>query len=130
MTAFVLGFAAFMFFFRLYLIRRCWSLPHKHGKDFFLAQRVEADFYQGAGRMLLRRYHACLFLPLGVDVPVVAWMLLAHRYIFLSLEQIAAYVASLVAYNVMLVHFGIRAADLARPGAEEPVKTLQLSMAP
>jgi len=130
MSAFVLGFAAFMFVFRLYLIRRCWSLPLKHGKGYFLAQPVPEDFYEGAGNILLRRYHACLFLPLVVDVPVVAWMLLAHRYIFLSLEQIAAYVGSVVAYNVMLVHFGIRAADLARPGAEEPVKTLQLSMAP
>jgi len=86
MNAIVLGFAAVMFVFRLYQVRRCWLLPLKHGEGFFLAQRVGAGFYQGAGKMLLRRYRASLFVPLAVDAPVVAWMLLAHRYTFLSLE--------------------------------------------
>ena len=130
MIAIMLGTAGFMFFFRLYLVRRCWSLPFKHGKGSFLAQPVPEDFYQGAGNILLRRYHASLFVPLAVDAPVIAWMLLAHRYAFLSLEQVVAYIVSLVVYNVMLVHFGIRAADIYERAADQPVKTLQLSMAP
>src|SRR5215813_9629059 len=130
MTAILLCPAALMFVLRLFLINRFWPLPLKHGKEFFLAQRVEADFYEGAGKMLLRRYRASLFVPIAVDAPVVAWLVIAHRYSLLSLEQIAAYFAGLVAYSVVLIHFGIRAADIAGPGTDQPVKTLQLSMAP
>jgi len=43
---------------------------------------------------------------------------------------LAACIVSLVAFSVMLVHFGIRAADLAGNQGEQPVKALQLSMAP
>lgn len=130
MTAIVLCFAAVMFFFRIVLIRRCWSLPLKHGKGFFLAQPVAEDFYQGAGDILLRRYRTSLFVPLAVDAPVAVWMLLTNRYVFLSLEQLLIYVVSLVVYNVMLVHFGIRAANITGNQGDQRAKTVQLSIAP
>lgn len=130
MIALMLGFAGLMFCSRLGLVYRCWPLPLKHGASFFLGSPVGADFYQGAGGMLLRRYRASLFVPLVVDAPLVVWMLLTGRYAFLSLEQVVAYVACLVVYNVMLAHFAIRAADLAGPKEEQTVKTVQLSMAP
>ena len=130
MIAIVLGVAVFIFVFRLHLVRRCWPLPLKHGSNFFLAQPVRADFYEGAGQALLKRYHASLFVPLAVDAPVVVWLLLAQKYTFLSLEQTVAYVISLVGYNVMVVHFGIRAADLSANESDCGVKAVQLSMAP
>lgn len=130
MTAFLLGFAGLMFFSRLHLVYRCWLAPLKYGNSFFLAQPVRADFYEGAGKALLKRYRASLFVPLAADAPMVAWLLLVNKYTFLSLEQVVACVASLVVYNVMVVHFSIRAADLSEPKGEQTVKTVQLSMAP
>lgn len=130
MTAFLLGFAGLMFLSRLHLVYLCWSAPLKHGTGFFLGSPVGADFYQGAGKALLKRYRASLFVPLAADAPVVAWLLLVHRHTFLSLEQVVACVASQVVYNVMAVHFAIRAADLCGTQGEQTVKAVQLSMAP
>src|SRR5258708_2552644 len=127
MTLFI-SMAMVMFVFRLFLVRRMWPLPLKHGENFFLAQRVGPGFHHEAGAPLLRRYHISLFVPLA-DVPLALWLLATGRHTFLALEQVLAMVAAVVVYNVMIVHFSYRAAAIAGPQEERPT-TLQLSMAP
>ena len=130
MTAIVLCSAAAMWFVRLLTVLRVWSLPLKHGQDYFLGQRVGPDFYRRAGAGLLRRFRASLFVPLGLDLPVVLWLLLTRKYLFLSLEQLFAYIAGLVVYNVMLTHFACRALPISGYENDAPVKAVQLSMEP
>jgi hypothetical protein len=128
MTVFVYT-AMVMFAFRLFLLRRMWPLPSKHGENYFLGQRVGPGFHREAGAALLRRYHTSLFVPVLVDLPLVLWLLVTQRHMYLVLEQVVALVAVVVMYNLMAVHFSYRAGSIAGPQEERPT-TLQLSMAP
>lgn len=122
----VVGFAAFLFAARLNILRRVWRLPLKNGEKFFLAQQVPADFYRAAGVPLFRSYHRAIVVPVVLDLPLALWLLLTHRYIALTLDQIVALVASIVAYNFMAAYFSARATFLC--GDQGRPTNLQLSM--
>lgn len=124
----VSGFAAFLFAARLNLLRRVWRLPLKNGEGFFLAQQVPTDFYRAAGVPLFRRYHRAIVAPVVLDLPLALWLLLTHRWIALTLEQIVALVASIVVYNFMAAYFSARATFLC--GDQGRPTNLQLSMEP
>jgi hypothetical protein len=115
---------------RLRLLRQLWRLPLKNGEGYFLAQRVVPGFYSAAGAPLFRRYRASLFVPLLLDTPVAVWLALTERYVALALEQLLAMVVSIIAYNLLVVHFSARAAWLCGDQEERPTTSLQLSMAP
>jgi uncharacterized membrane protein len=121
--------ALVMFAIRLFLLCRIWPLPLKHGENFFLGQRVGPGFYRDAGKPLLRRYHFALVIPLLLDVPLAAWLLLSWRHMYFVVEQLLALVITSVLYNLMVVHFSSRAASIAGPQEERPT-TVQLSMEP
>lgn len=118
-----------MFAIRLYLLSKAWSAPLKNGEGFFLAQRVKPGFYRDAGAFLLRRYRISMIAPLLLDVPLALWLALTWRHTSLVLEQMFAAVLTVMAYNIMAVHFSYRAAPIAGESEDRPA-TLQLSVAP
>ena len=130
MTPVMLSLAALMWAIRALKVRGLWKHPLRNGEEFFLAQRVGPGFYREAGAALLRRYRLSLFLPLALDAPVIVWLAATGRYLVLVVEQWIAMIASVVVYNLILVHFSARAA--VQPGAadERPATTMHLSMAP
>lgn len=130
MTAILIWVALLLFAGRLRTLQRVWRLPLKNGEGFFLAQQVGPDFYRSAGAPLFRRYHISALIPVLLDAPLVAWLLLTKRYVALELEQVLALVVSIAAYNLMLAHFSALAAFLCFDQGEPRATTLQLSMAP
>jgi hypothetical protein len=117
------------FAIRLFLLRKLWPAPLKHGEGFFLSQRVKPGFYREAGAPLLRRYHISLLVPLLLDAPLALWLAATWRHTALVLEQVFAMALTVVLYNLMAVHFSYRAAAIAGELEERPA-TLQLSVAP
>jgi hypothetical protein len=115
---------------RLSRIHALWSLPLKNGDGWFLAQRVGPGFYDGIGAGLLRGYRAALFLPLALDVPIVAWIATSGGYALLICEQWIALIAAAILYNVILAHFSARATALLHPDEPRTVTSVQLSMEP
>lgn len=130
MTAMMIGLAALVFTGRLRVLRRVWQLPKRNGKGFFLAQEVGPDFYETAGARLFQRYHRTALLPLFLDAPLAAWLVLGQRYAALGLEQVLALVLSIIAYNFMVPHFSALATSLCGHQERPAATTLQLSMAP
>jgi len=124
----VIGSAALMFAARLNLLRRLWRLPLKNGEGFFIAQQVPTDFYRDAGVPLFRSYHRAIVVPVVLDLPLALWLLVTHRYVALTLDQIVALVASIVVYNFMAAYFSARATFLC--GDQGRPTNLQLSMEP
>jgi hypothetical protein len=124
----VVGSAALMFAARLNTLRRVWRLPLKNGERFFLAQQVPTDFYRAAGVRLFRRYHRAIVVPVVLDLPLALWLVLTHRYVALTLEQVVALVGSIVAYNFMAAYFSARATSLCDDQGRPT--NLQLSMEP
>jgi hypothetical protein len=122
--------ALFFVVARLRLLQKLWRCPLKNGEEWFLAQRVPEGFYQEAGAALLRRYRLVLAVPLMLDLPLAVWLILARRYVFLDLEQMFAMVATIVLYNVLVVHFSARASLLVGDQEERPATSVQLSMEP
>ena len=122
--------ALFLFAIRLRLLHRLWRCPLKNGEEWFLAQRVPPGFYQGAGAALLRRYRLILVAPILLDLPLVLWLIFTWRYVYLDLEEMFAMVATIVFYNILVVHFTARASLLVGDLEERPATTVQLSMAP
>jgi hypothetical protein len=130
MTSILLSFAALIWAIRALKIRGLWKHPLRNGEEFFLAQRVGPNFYREAGAALLRRYRLSLFLPLALDAPVIVWLVASGRYLLLVMEQWIAMIASVVVYNLILIHFSARAS--VQPGADDErlATTVHLSMAP
>jgi len=127
----VLVFAAmFLFGVRLRLLQKLWRCPLKNGEEWFLAQRVPAGFYQEAGAALLRRYRVVAAVPLMLDLPLAVWLVVTRKFVFLNLEQMFAMVATIVLYNVLVVHFSARASLLVGDQEERPATSVQLSMEP
>ena len=129
MEPLVISVAAMMFAVRLNVLRRLWRLPLKNGEGFFLAQRVEAGFYQGAGVALMRRFRMSLVVPVLLDAPLALWFIATQRYVFLFFQEFIAVIATFVVYNVIVVHFTYRAMALTAPDENLPA-TMQISMEP
>ena len=131
MSVLMISAAVMLVAVRLITLRGFWRLPLRHGEERFLGQRVGPQFYREAGAPLLRRYHVSLAVALVLDAPLSLWLAFTQRYAFLFFDEFIAILVTIVAYNVIVVHFSYRA--LAMGGlAEEPpaATTLQLSMAP
>lgn len=121
--------AVVTFVVRLFLLGTLWRSPLKNGEEFFLAQRVNPDFYRDAGVALLRRYRISVLVPFLLDAPLALWLAVTWRHVALVMEQVFAAALTVVVYNLMAVHFSYRAAAIAGELEERPA-TLQLSMAP
>lgn len=121
--------AAITFAARLNSLRRLWRLPLKNGENFFIAQRVEPGFYQGAGAGLMRRYRISLLVPVFLDAPLALWFIAGQKYALLFFGEFIAMIATLVVYNVIAVHFNYRAMALTAPEENLPA-TMQISMEP
>ena len=121
---------ALLFASRLQFLHRLWRLPLKNGEGFFLAQPVGPDFYRAAGVPLFRRYHISVVVPLLLDVPLVVWFVLAQSYIPLALEQLLAIILSVLAYNLMVVHFSARAGAVSGLQEDRPATSMQLAITP
>jgi len=130
MNIFLVSMTIIAFATRGYLVSSVWRLPLKHGKDFFLAQPVQPGFYQEAGAPLLGRYHILVFLPLVLDAPLALWLAATQRYFFALVEQWIALMLTIVAYNIMVLHFSVRAGNIAEKKEAHPATLLQLSMEP
>ena len=130
MTLWLFVITAVLFATRLHLLYRLWRLPLKNGEGFFLAQRVGPDFYRAAGVPLFRRYHVSLFVPLLLDAPLVAGLLFTQRYIAVALEQLLTLVVSIMAYNLMVVHFSARATPISGIQEDRPATSMQLAITP
>ena len=120
----------FIFAVRLRLLYRTWRCPFKHGENWFLAQRVPAGFYQGAGVALLRQFRISILLPVVLDLPLVAWLIYTSRLVIWNLEQLFVTFVSIVLYNLLAVHFSARASLLVGDQDDRPATTVQLSMEP
>lgn len=130
MNWFVILPAIFIFASRLSILRRMWRLPLKNGEGFFLGQQVAPGFYSGAGQPLFGQYHRALFIPLTLDLPLALWFIATGSFVFLFFEQFLACLANVVMYNLMIVHYTVKAAPIAGIEDERPTTSLQLSMSP
>src|SRR5579862_3939999 len=122
--------ALMLFAMRIRTLQRVWRLPLRNGEEFFLAQRVEPDFYRSAGAPLLRRYHVSALITSLLDAPLAAWLIATGRYADLAIEQLLVLVVSIVAYSFMVPHFSALASLLCVSQKEPPTTSLQLSMTP
>ena len=52
--------------------------PHLRGEGWFLDVPVEANFYQGPGRLILRGYWLRMAIPCVLDIPAVVMLLTGH----------------------------------------------------
>ena len=52
--------------------------PHLRGEGWFFDVPVEANFYQGPGRLILRRYWLRMAIPCVLDVPAVVLLLTGY----------------------------------------------------
>lgn len=129
MNAYVIAFVVLMLVARVRMLLRVWRLPLKNGEGFFLAQKVEPDFYRSAGLRLLQQYHATVFVVAVVDAPLIAWLFNSRRLMALVFEQVLALVALIVIYNFIIAFFSGRATALF-DNQERPTTSVQLSMAP
>lgn len=102
---------------RLATVARMWRLPRTRGDGFFFGTAVEAGFYEGEGRALLQGFRLGLVGPMVLDLPIALAAGLASPGWFMA-EQVFAWIASMVAWNLVLYHFAERARVL-RPVAEE-----------
>src|SRR5215831_11460325 len=114
---------------RLWMLRGMWRLPFKHGEEYFFAQIVGPGFYGGAGATLLRQYRRSLFIPLVLDAPLAIWLVVTERLVLVFVEQWLAILVTIVIYNMLTVHFSVRATTMAGRQDELPT-AVQLSMSP
>ena len=122
--------ATMIFIVRAAALRRLWSLPMKNGEGYFLAREVGPDFYREAGAALLRKYRVSVIVPLLLDLPLSAWLVLIERYDLLLVAQFISMLATIIVHNVIIAHFSYRAQLMAGREQEPRATTIQLSMAP
>jgi hypothetical protein len=118
-----------LFACRVFLLLKLWRAPSRNGPDYFLAQRVKPGFYQEAGAALLKRYRIWLVVWLVADAPLMVWLAATGRYSYLVFEQLFAMVMSVIAANIMVVHFSYRAMAIGGLEEDRPA-AVQLSMTP
>lgn len=118
-----------LFASRVFLLHKLWGAPLRNGPGYFLAQRVNPGFYQEAGAALFKRYRIWLVVWLVADAPLTFWLAATGRYSYLVFEQLFATVLSVIAYNIMVIHFSYRAMGIGGVEEDRPV-AVQLSMTP
>jgi hypothetical protein len=121
--------AIVLFAGRVWLLLKSWVTPLKNGPTYFLTQRVKPDFYADAGATLFRRFRMWLVVWLVADAPLVLWLAFTGRYSLLFSEQFLAWIATIIGYTIMAVHFSYRAAEIGGLDEDLPA-AVQLSMTP
>src|SRR5262249_27441950 len=129
----LVGLSALLFAARVLPIRRFWLLPLRNGENHFLAAAVEPGFYSGAGARLLRRYRIVLIVPLLIDAIILIALIASGKFAYIVGEQLLSFILTTIFFNLVVVNFSVKARFLSpasADGAEQPVKSVQLSLEP
>src|SRR5947207_927899 len=104
--------------------------PLLRGPKWFFNVSVPSGFYAGEGKKLLHRYWMRMFTPFAVDIPLAVAIFLSGHLVFLP-WLIVGLCALIHINHSYSVDFAERQArPFAVPGAEQPVATVVLSLAP
>jgi len=107
-----------------------WDAPFLNGPGWFFGIQVLSDFEKGAGRRILARYRARLFLLWIVELPVTIGVAVAGYWTIVFLLM------AIFTLMTRLVYYANRgmAENAARrfqiPGTDKPVLSVTLSLAP
>lgn len=109
---------------------RRWRQPLLRGPGWFFNVRVPADFYSGAGRKLLQRYHLRMFIPFAVDIPAAIAIFVSGRLVLINwlILVLAAVIHINHSYSADLAERQARAFEVAE--TEQPAASVALSLKP
>ncbi len=109
---------------------RRWRQPLIRGPEWFFNVHVPPDFYAGAGRRILHRYRARMFIPIAFEMLLAAAIFISGHlaYVYWLIIAAAAAVHINHLFNVDLAERQAR--GFAVRDAEQPVSSVMLSLKP
>ena len=115
---------------RLRGVQRRWQQPHLRGPEWFLDVPVQAGFYEGPGKEILRSYRQRVLWPFLLDIPV--WAAVYFTGITGLLLWLMVALVPVIHLNHMMnvEHAQRKARVFAAKQETEPVVALGLSLTP
>lgn len=124
-------FVPYLIFFLAVQVRGCvrrWRQPLLRGPEWFFGVHVLPGFYTGAGRKVLQRYRMRMFIPLTMDILMVAGL---YGHLLLVGGMLVAQAVLIHVNHLFSVDLAERQArPFAVPEDEQPVASLVLSLKP